>query len=293
MTQPPEGPAPLYDSPAANVAREQALSVYATYEPVLYQAYLDMITGWLGEVSAAVVNQGVTSLALMPDPLTVFAKAPQWTKLVDTYTETVVRHVLAEAYHTVLGEGDDTIFATRPFVHRFIEDAANKMTNTPTEVYGVVSKLVDAAVTNGASIPDLAAQIQQALSVTGTDTWKNRAETVARTEIHAAYVGGRYDAYAMIVEADPGTQWVKRWLSAEDERTRPTHREADGQAVPFSTPFRVGDADLLFPGDPTGPPGEVINCRCDMLLEEAGQPTDLTNRQMKASLAAEAVNWWK
>jgi len=266
--------------------------VYAYYEPVLYQAYLDMITGWLAEVSASVINQGVTSLALMPDPLTVFAKAPQWTKLVDTYTDTVLRHVLAEAYHTVLGPGDETIFATRPFVHQFLATAANKMVNTPTEVYGVVSQLVDSAVTNGASIPDLAAQIQQALSATGTDTWKNRATTVARTEIHAAYVGGRYDAYAMIVEADPETQWVKRWLATEDERTRPTHRVADGQTVPFGSPFRVGDDDLLFPGDPTGSPGEVINCRCDMLLEEAGQPTNMTNRGFKGALLAEAGRWW-
>jgi hypothetical protein len=31
-------------------------------------------------------------------------------------------------------------------------------------------------------------------------------------------------------------------------------------------PFTVGNAHLLFPGDPTGPPGETIRCRCSLAV---------------------------
>jgi hypothetical protein len=32
--------------------------------------------------------------------------------------------------------------------------------------------------------------------------------------------------------------------------------------IPIREYFQVGSARLLYPGDPNGPPGETINCRC-------------------------------
>lgn len=60
---------------------------------------------------------------------------------------------------------------------------------------------------------------------------------------------------------------MKTWIAEEDERTRPTHRRADGQTVRATTAFRVGKARLQYPGDPSGPPEEVINCRCYIAWE--------------------------
>ena len=73
------------------------------------------------------------------------------------------------------------------------------------------------------------------------------------------------------------------WLATSDSRTRPTHRAAEGQRVPVGQPFIVGGAELRFPGDPSGPPQEVIQCRCTMLLVEPGESVDLSNRQMRRS----------
>ena len=131
-------------------------------------------------------------------------------------------------------------------------------------------------------------QINELLDVTGSDRWPNRAATVARTEIHNAYVGGMHDAFNVIVDGTPETQWVHRWLATEDDRTRPTHVEADGQVRPFGVPFEVGGSLMLAPGDPTlgAPAEEIINCRCVELLEEADQPTDMTNRGYKLTAAA-------
>lgn len=69
--------------------------------------------------------------------------------------------------------------------------------------------------------------------------------------------------------------------STEDNRTRPTHQAADLQRVPLGTPFQVGGFELRFPGDPMGPPQEVIQCRCTSLLVEVGESIDLSNRQFK------------
>jgi hypothetical protein len=60
----------------------------------------------------------------------------------------------------------------------------------------------------------------------------------------------------------------KIWVSSLDDRTRPSHRAAHGQRVPFSESFTVGGELLDFPGDPSGSPGEVNNCRCYIRIEQ-------------------------
>src|SRR5690625_7523512 len=66
--------------------------------------------------------------------------------------------------------------------------------------------------------------------------------------------------------ADAGETVYRQWWATRDQRTRPAHRVAHEQTVPYGTPFRVGGADMRFPGDPAGPAYQVINCRCVMLI---------------------------
>lgn len=69
--------------------------------------------------------------------------------------------------------------------------------------------------------------------------------------------------------------------STADHRTRLDHRLAEGQRVPVGTPFQVGGHELRFPGDPLGPANQTIQCRCTMLLVDADEDVDLSNRQMR------------
>lgn len=52
------------------------------------------------------------------------------------------------------------------------------------------------------------------------------------------------------------------WVSRKDDKVRPTHKAADGERKRLGQPFKVGSASIRFPGDPLGPPSEVIGCRC-------------------------------
>jgi uncharacterized protein with gpF-like domain len=54
----------------------------------------------------------------------------------------------------------------------------------------------------------------------------------------------------------------KEWISAGDGKERPTHAELNGEQVDMNEPFSNG---LMYPGDPSGDAGEVINCRCTFL----------------------------
>ena len=66
------------------------------------------------------------------------------------------------------------------------------------------------------------------------------------------------------------TQLLKVWQAITDERTRPSHLDANGQIRKLSEPYSVGGAILDYPADAGGPLSEVINCRCweDYILPE-------------------------
>ena len=65
------------------------------------------------------------------------------------------------------------------------------------------------------------------------------------------------------------TSATKRWVAVGDERTRDSHMFVDGQTVPVDAAFQVGETPMQYPGDPTAPASETINCRCVMV---AGAP---------------------
>lgn len=52
---------------------------------------------------------------------------------------------------------------------------------------------------------------------------------------------------------------VKQWDAALDGKTRDFHRRVDGEIRELDEKF---SNSLMFPGDPSGDTGEVINCRC-------------------------------
>jgi len=115
--------------------------------------------------------------------------------------------------------------------------------------------------------------------------YEQRAEVVARTEVHAAVNAGHEEGMALLGAHGPK---FKEWLSTSDGRTRPTHAAADGQAVPRDSHFVVGGARLRFPGDPSGPAEEVIQCRCVVLYVDDPGETPRDNQGYPLAQAAPA-----
>ena len=91
--------------------------------------------------------------------------------------------------------------------------------------------------------------------------YKYQAERIARTETTAAANYGAIQSGAV-----SGYEMQKRWISALDKRTRDPHGSTNGQKVGEKEPFIVGGEQLLYPGDPNGSAGNVINCRCTVAV---------------------------
>lgn len=233
--------------------RIEARAEIAAIERDIRNAVWAALSNWLVQTGRRVLRGDAP-----PDPDAVWARAPAWREAVDAIVNGQILRALRIAYHSILGQ--DFAFEQRTFVGRYLTEVRNRLTRLPDEVFDLVSGQVAQGVNLGESIPQLAARVEQVFSVTDSERWEGRATLVARTESLSAMNAGRMDAFRAAAEAEPDIVFEKVWIATEDSRTRPEHREADGQRVPLESPFSVGGFSMLFPGDPSAPADLVINC---------------------------------
>jgi len=152
---------------------------------------------------------------------------------------------------------DELGFDFDPFhrrVREFLTARQTHLARTVNETtFNAIKDALAQGIREGEGTDQLAERVRHVFDVAS----RVRAERIARTETIGASNFAHIEAYRQ-----SGVVQLKRWLAALDERTRETHREAHGQEVPVDAPFSVGGHALMHPGDPDGPPEEVINCRC-------------------------------
>lgn len=137
-------------------------------------------------------------------------------------------------------------YVSREAVRRKISSISE---TTRAQIVGEVSRGYSA----GQSVAEIARGIRERAPALA----RVRAAVIARTETHGAAQAGAHEAAKAT-----GLELRKEWVAAEDERTRESHRLADGQTVGMDETFDVGGAAMAYPGDPDAPAAEVVNCRC-------------------------------
>jgi hypothetical protein len=237
------------DDDAARRLRASAL--IRRGEAAMQRAWFGALTRWLDRTRPSVLG-GVS-----PQPANVGQNVAFWGELMQSEVIPEAASLYARVRNRVLGRDEPVTDAATA---QYLNEVGNRLARLPDEVYALIVREVETGVANAESIPDIAARVQRVLTATGSEYWPNRARTVARTETMAAVNAGAYAGALRDAEERGDPAPFKVWLATDDARTRPTHHEADGQRTLLSEPFRVGGAQLLYPGDPRGPAQEVINC---------------------------------
>lgn len=135
----------------------------------------------------------------------------------------------------------------------FMEKRDNPIKNINSTTWERLKASLSEGISAGESYADLADRVKAQYN-----TSEERADTIAFTETNIAVNSGRNEAMKQAKVERKG------WQTAHMEGTRVSHianenltKEQGG--IPIADNWPNG---LAFPGDPSGDPGETINCRC-------------------------------
>jgi len=97
----------------------------------------------------------------------------------------------------------------------------------------------------------------------------------------------------------------REWYATADDRTRPDHQVGaawglEPLVVDQGEAFTIGGARLMYPGDPSAPPAQTVQCRCTLLPviaegevvgEAVQEPDPVLAGPPKFKTVAEAEQW--
>ena len=126
-----------------------------------------------------------------------------------------------------------------------------------------VTSTITSSILQGKSIPEISADLQKRIETMDSSS----ATRAARTAITNAENAGRQDTYQKAAEM--GIPVRKRWIASKDSDTRKSHQKLDGQTVDWDKPFTsILGSKMMHPGDRSGKPADLWNCRCSMRTVE-------------------------
>lgn len=202
-----------------------------------------------------------------PNPTAIASTVPLWKAQVDRILPALTpaqREGWAAAHLPGDFEPND------PFIKANLALTYNLLVRIPDEVHAMVVSAILEGTQRAESTEQIANRVDDILTFTGSENWENRAKVIAQTETNRHFNGSML-AHGLLREQAGESSLMKRWDTVMDNKERREHRDVNNDVRPLNQPFIVGKEPLLFPGDPTGSPWNVINCRCSLRLEKAGR----------------------
>lgn len=130
-----------------------------------------------------------------------------------------------------------------------------KIVAVPETVRAAVEAAVNRGLAEGLSVAELQASVKRLPEMSTA-----RALTVARTE--SARVVTEGSNAAMQAAQASGARVARRWVSARDAATRPSHRALEGEEVAVGQAWTFPDGTATQGPGLSGVAAEDINCRC-------------------------------
>ena len=224
---------------------------------------------WVRPAAATLAREGVRAAAVYRESGSEFAAlesvdAEDWRKYLGrVWITTAPRaaHMVEDQFTAAKALDDPFIAATIRWLREFAGGRIQGITDTSRDEIGNQIRI---GVSKGETRDEIAARIvKHRRSIT-----PERAQTIARTEVHGAANFGSLTA-AREVKVPMDKVWVAR------AGARPEHAAASGKRVALADVFRLGGYRMQYPGDSSfGAPAQlIVNCRCVLSYEIRRAPS--------------------
>lgn len=131
-----------------------------------------------------------------------------------------------------------------------------KITGIGTAAINRINTEIAQVLIGTRSAPEAITKVQRWLG----GATRRRARGIVYDELGRAYSTASQNSLSQATSLLPGLK--KQWLHSGKRTPRPEHLAAHGQIVSANDPFVVGGEALMFPRDPEGSAGNIINCGC-------------------------------
>lgn len=202
----------------------------------------------------------------IPTPEELFDLQEEIRKFLEAFEDTVFSTVEEIGQLEFSGLGLSGVFdISRPEVQAAVKHILNTVaTKTNETTWNGLIDLFREAEEAGEGIPAIMERLSEFFGDRKSDY---QTERIARTTMTGASNAGSWEAWKQS-EVVKG----KTWISAlQPGRTRDAHAAAHGQTVGLNEMFLVDGENLMYPGDPQGSPGNVVNCLCAAIAVVEGE----------------------
>jgi len=185
------------------------------------------------------------------------------TKNLDPVTRAVLQSAGEELFDEI-GRADDPWTMPSQDVLKYIGSREGYIHGVSDTARDQLNTAIQESEKSGEGIDEMTDRIRGVFN----NLSKYEARRIAMTETSAAYGFSRDKAMTAA-----GVQY-KTWLSSHGPNVRPAHAKAEldygpDSAIPMDEPFVVDGEELMYPGDPDGSAGNIINCQCIQLAAAA------------------------
>ncbi len=191
----------------------------------------------------------------------------------DRAIQSALRPVWHSAYDAGAKLAADTyqIGIQQPALSRqALASGASRIKGINETTRAALAKSIADGISAGDGRQQLIDRVQQAMPGVSS----GRAGVIAANEVHTSLMSGNFDTLKAA-----GYQ-TKTWLTAGDSDVRGSHQRLNGKTVGINEKFPNG---LMYPGDPSGPPSEIIGCRCDLIAGEPIEDSQTGDRPVQMS----------
>lgn len=226
----------------------------------------------IAAASAAASLPGAETKGSLLDALSlVFDLAswlPDWTRSLSTISRSAMETAGFEVWKDEL-DRDDPLEMPAAEVITATKQRENLISQAGIKIHGDIRKEIEQALNDGDTLEEIAKRIKSKFAGISDQ----RAMTIARTETTYSYETGRHIRFQQA-----GVEWTQ-WLTVNDGEDRhPSYSGLHNQIRPIDEPFTLyGNVTMRYPGDPEGPPSEIINCRCVRVAVMGPDPAGANN----------------